>query len=105
MKNPEFRVAFERSSQQIKAIDEVVRALEAQRELHDISKAELARRAGLPAEAVRRLFTSGRANPTLATVAAIANALEVELVLQPRSVHSTTVRRVKNSSRNPTIAA
>jgi DNA-binding phage protein len=83
MKNPEYRAAYEESSKRIRAIDQVVRALEQQRELQGITKAELARRAGLPAEAVRRLFSSASANPTLATVTALASALEVEIILKP----------------------
>lgn len=84
MKNPEYRAAYDESSKRILAVDQVVRALEEQREIHGITKAELARRAGLPPEAVRRLFSSKSANPTLATVTALADALEVDVVLRTR---------------------
>jgi transcriptional regulator with XRE-family HTH domain len=83
MKDPEYRAAYDESAKRIRAIDQVVRALEEQRERQGITKAELARRAGLPPEAVRRLFSSMNANPTLGTVTALASALDVEIVLKP----------------------
>ncbi|MDQ6949423.1 MAG: helix-turn-helix transcriptional regulator [Actinomycetota bacterium] len=50
-----------------------------------MSKAELARRAGLPPEAVRRLFTMCSPNPTATTLVALARALELNLVAEART--------------------
>ena len=47
------------------------------------AKAELARRAGMPPEAVRRLFSVEGPNPTAATLVALADALDLELVARP----------------------
>ena len=49
----------------------------------DLSKAELARRANLRPEVIRRLFSAERPNPTLATLVALAEALELELAAKP----------------------
>jgi transcriptional regulator with XRE-family HTH domain len=48
-----------------------------------MTKAELARQAGMAPEAVRRLFTADGANPTAATLIALADALDVEIVARP----------------------
>lgn len=49
----------------------------------ELSKAELARRANLRPEVIRRLFSAERPNPTLATLVALAEALELELAAEP----------------------
>ena len=43
-----------------------------------------ARKAGLPPEAVRRLFTMRAPNPTATTLVALTRALELDLVAEPR---------------------
>ena len=83
MLDPEYRREYEAASVRIRTTDAIVRSLDARRQAEGLTKAELARRAHLPAEAVRRLFSADRANPTLGTIAALAGALDVELVLQP----------------------
>lgn len=79
LSDPEYREAYERARHRIAQIDNVIRALDAQRERLSLSKAELARRADMPPEAVRRLFSAERPNPTLHTLAAIADALGLDL--------------------------
>lgn len=79
MQDPEFRVAYERTRARIDAIDNLVRTLDAERAAQDMPKAELARRMGVPAEAIRRLFSAERPNPTMKTVVAAADALGLEV--------------------------
>ena len=60
-------------------------ALDDAREGSGITKAELARRAGLGPEAVRRLFSIGHVNPTLRTVIALAAAMDLDVHLVPKA--------------------
>jgi ribosome-binding protein aMBF1 (putative translation factor) len=69
----------------IDATDQLVRAMDAARVELGMSKAELARRIGAKPEIVRRLFTARTANPTLNTVAQIADVLGLRLDLVPAS--------------------
>ena len=102
MENPEFREAFQRAQKRIAAIDELVNALDDERVRQGLSKAELARQAGLPPEAVRRLFVADHKNPTLMTVFALMEALRLELPVVPvpcrenRSGTGTTQERVQH---------
>ena len=47
-------------------------------------KAELARRAGVKPEAIRRLFSAEKPNPTLTTLVALAGVLDLEIRPTPR---------------------
>ncbi len=82
MKDPACAAAYRRARTQVDAIDGLIRALDERRMALDLSKAELARRAGLRPEAVRRLLSAGSHNPTLSTVSALATALDVQLILE-----------------------
>jgi DNA-binding phage protein len=84
LQDPEYRRAYQSVRDRVSGIDAVMRALDARREELAISKAELARRAGVKPEAVRRLFSAERPNPTLITVLALADALELDVVPMPR---------------------
>ena len=66
-------------SDSIDSIDAVLRALDERREQLGLSKAELARRASLRPEVVRRLLTAEQHNPTMSTIVAVANALDIDL--------------------------
>lgn len=81
--NPEYERAYQDASATVRAIDELVRSIDRCREERGLSKAELARQAGLPPEAVRRLFTMQSPNPTATTLVALARALDLELVAEP----------------------
>ncbi|MGH9129858.1 MAG: helix-turn-helix domain-containing protein [Acidimicrobiales bacterium] len=61
--------------------DDVVRLLDARRLRLGITKAELARRADMPAAVVRRLFSQQHKNPTLTTLVALADSLGLKLTL------------------------
>jgi DNA-binding XRE family transcriptional regulator len=65
------------------SIDETVNRLDALRVEHDLSKAELARAIDKHPSSVRRLLTA-KGNPELATVVAIADALDADLLVVPR---------------------
>jgi ribosome-binding protein aMBF1 (putative translation factor) len=82
-RDPEYREAYEDAARRIRQVDELVRALDNARERQGMTKAELARRAGMAPEVVRRLFTAEAANPTAATLVALADVLDVELVARP----------------------
>jgi DNA-binding phage protein len=62
----------------------LVRALDDRRAALGMTKAELARRADLAPEAVRRPFSVDSPNPTIATLMALADALGLELVPRER---------------------
>jgi ribosome-binding protein aMBF1 (putative translation factor) len=82
-RDPEFRRAHDEAARRIRQVDELVRTLDDAREEHGLSKAELARRAGMAPEAVRRLFTADGVNPTAGTLIALADVLDVEVIARP----------------------
>jgi DNA-binding phage protein len=84
LEEAEYAAAYSEARERVSQIDAVMRALERRREEMAVSKAELARRAGIKPEAVRRLISAERRNPTLATIVALADALELDVVPQPR---------------------
>jgi len=84
-KNPEYRAAYDGARRRIDQADAIVRALDERREALGLSKAELARRADLAPGAVRRLFSVDSPNPTATTLAALADALDLDLVPTPRT--------------------
>lgn len=87
MKDPEFQAEFERASREIKAIDAIVNELDSLRITHGMTKAELAREVGKNPASVRRLLTAP-GNPELRTIVAMADALDADVVIVPRSPRS-----------------
>ena len=81
---PGYAEAYDEARRRIDAIDRLVRALDERREELGLSKAELARRAELAPEAVRRLFSVDAPNPTIGTLTALADALGLEYVPRQR---------------------
>ncbi len=79
--SPEYRQALEAARARIAAIDSVVRALDERRRDLGLTKAELARQAGMRPEAVRRILGAGPANPTLATVISLASAMAMDVTI------------------------
>lgn len=96
LEDPEYRQAYEDARERIDQVDAVIHALDARRRELDLTKAELARRAGVKPEAIRRLFSAERPNPTLATLVALAGALDLDIV--------PTARRPRSASRRPSGA-
>lgn len=81
--DPEYRHAYDSARRRIDQIDSIIRMFDRRRCSLELSKAELARRANLRPEVIRRLFSAERPNPTLATLVALAEALELELAAEP----------------------
>jgi DNA-binding phage protein len=78
-----FRKEHAHAARRVRQIDQLVRALDEAREQRGMTKAELARQAGIAPEVVRRLFTVQGANPTAATLMALADALDFEVIARP----------------------
>ena len=80
----DFKRQFETARAEIASVDALVRALDARRALAGMTKAALAKRAGMKPELIRRLFSSSDPNPTLDTVVRLTTALDCTLGLAPR---------------------
>ncbi len=83
LQDPAYRATYELASRRIARFDAVINSFDARRRELGMTKAELARRSELPPAAVRRLFSQQRKNPTLTTLAAIADALGLAVVAVP----------------------
>lgn len=83
MKSPPVARAYAEARAEIDAVDRIIRALDDARSQQGMTKAELARAMQMKPEAIRRLFTIESPNPTLATVARVANELGYQLALVP----------------------
>ncbi|MGH2871243.1 MAG: DNA-binding protein [Solirubrobacteraceae bacterium] len=92
MRDPEFLAEFERATREIKTIDAIVNALDSLRATQGMTKAELAREIGKNPASVRRLLTA-QSNPELRTVVAMAEALDADVVIVPRSQNRKRTRR------------
>jgi DNA-binding phage protein len=79
--SPEYREALDTARVRIAAVDAVVRALDERRRDLGLSKAELARQAGMRPEVVRRILGAGPANPTLSTVISLASAMSMDVTI------------------------
>lgn len=85
LQDPEFLREYVAGSVRIAATDAIINALDEARVSAGLSKAELARAIGAEPAAVRRLFSSPTANPTLGTLAALAAALGLRISVEPLS--------------------
>lgn len=81
MKSREFADAYHEAKAEIAATDKIMRLLDKERAKAHLTKAELARRAGMPSETVRKLFTAEGVNPTMSTVNRLAAELGFSLTL------------------------
>ena len=79
----DYELAYGAARRRIDQIDSIVRMLDQRRCTLELSKAELARRSNLRPEVIRRLFSAKSPNPTLSTLVALAEALEMELTAKP----------------------
>lgn len=105
LEDSEYREAYEFARERIDQIDMVIRAFDDRRSELKLTKAELARRAGVKPEAIRRLFSAEKPNPTLSTLVALAAALDLELRPEPRSLPSRTTRARSAGTRTPSRTA
>jgi DNA-binding phage protein len=97
---PAFAEAYDEARRRIDQIDRLVLDLDQRREALSMTKAELARRAGIAPEAVRRLFSVDGPNPTIGTLAALADSLGLELVSRERG--PTTVEKITIAAKSRT---
>ncbi len=107
MQSPEFAEEYQRAKVEIATMDTLVRQIERERSRAKLTKADLARRAGIPEESLRKLLTSPGANPTVATLERLAAPLGLQLALVKGPGHRTTLRgrRPRNSSPKRRTAA
>lgn len=84
LQDADYADAYWSARDRVDRIDGLVRDIEARREELGLTKADLARRAGLRPEVIRRLLSTSEPNPTLSTLLSIARALDLELVLEPQ---------------------
>jgi ribosome-binding protein aMBF1 (putative translation factor) len=104
MRDPEYRLAYERAARELAQTDAVIRQLDSLRADLGISKAELARRINRNASSVRRLFTASQMRPELPLVVALADALGAELRVVPRTAKARRVVRAQTDQRRVTAA-
>ena len=83
--DPQGRSDYVSTVREIEMVDTLVRTLDARRIDLGISKAELSRRIAREPSTVRRLFTAGGANPEIAFLAEIAEAVGMRITLEPRA--------------------
>jgi DNA-binding phage protein len=103
MEDSEFRREFERETAEITAVDAIVNALDELRAEQGKSKAELAREIGKNPASIRRLLTLDGSNPELRTVVAMANALEADIYIVPRS-HGGRAAKTRRARRVAELA-
>jgi len=99
MRDPDFAAEYRDARSAIDSTDALIRALESARAGEGASKADIARRMGTKPEAIRRLFTRAKANPTMNTVIRLAAALGygLELVKRPATPARARQRRERGS--------
>ncbi len=73
------REQFDRSVQALVARNRMLQVIEDSRVFENISKHDLAEKAGLDPASVRRLLTAETANPTSETIVRLMSALHVKL--------------------------
>jgi predicted transcriptional regulator len=98
-KSPEYRHALEAARARIAAVDGVVQALNERRKDLGLSKAELARQAGMRPEVVCRILGAGPANPTLSTVISLASAMSMDVTI---TVPADRAQSGASETRRPT---
>ncbi len=79
LQTPEQREEYERAVRRMVAVRKMLMAIDAERERRGMSKNDLAELVGMNPAAIRRLFTSERANPALGTILEILAALRIEI--------------------------
>ncbi len=75
----EEKAAYDRRVKALVARNRLLSTLEAVREEENLSKKELADRAGLDASSVRRLLTAETANPTTENAFLLLSAMDIKL--------------------------
>jgi DNA-binding phage protein len=81
--DPEFLREYVVESVRIATIDRILNTLLDALDAAGLTKADLARAIHQQPAAIRRLFSSGHANPTIGTLAEIAAALGLRITVEP----------------------
>jgi transcriptional regulator with XRE-family HTH domain len=106
--DPEFLREYVAESIRIATIDRIVNQLDTARAAAGLTKSRLAHAINSEPATVRRLFSSGHVNPTLGTLAEIAAALGMRVVLEPlgaRDQEEITRPLIEGSTDNPQALA
>lgn len=88
LRDPKFRDLYKRQVKLLKSEQRLLAAIDHAREKQQLSKAELARRTGKQLPAVSRLLSPNRsraANPRLATLLEIIDAVDLQIEVRPRT--------------------
>ena len=85
---PARRARYERTKQQVLTTRQLLLAIDTERERQGLTKAELAHCIGATPSVVRRLFSSASSNPTLGTVVALFEVLDLEVEVRYLCRHS-----------------
>jgi DNA-binding phage protein len=108
LEDPQFLREYVAESIRIATIDRLVTELDVARKTVGLSKAELARAINSEPATVRRLFSAGHVNPTLGTLAEVAAALGMRVVLEPLEAedrHQITGPLLQGSTDDPQVLA
>lgn len=87
---PQRRARYERSRKQVLATRLILQQIDAERERRGLTKTALAREVGTTPSVIRRLFSSETSNPTLGTVVAVLEALDLAVEVRPAQGHRRT---------------
>lgn len=80
--DPEFKKGFDRKVANLRSLAELMQAMERAREAGKLSKKAVADRMGRHPSAVSRLLCGEGPNPTLETIAELAEALDLSLSIE-----------------------
>ena len=83
MESPSFAGDFKAARAEVDAVDQFIRAIDAQREELGFSKEELAQKVSQNPSSLRRLLSSG-GNPTLKNVIELAEAVGLVVKIEPK---------------------
>ncbi len=87
MHDQEFAESYRLHRARIDAIDNLMRAIDEERERQHVTKAELAARIDAQPAAIRRLFSQRSPNPQIGRLVDMANELGLEVVVRRRPRH------------------
>ena len=108
LEDPEFLREYVAESIRIATIDRMVNQLDTARAAAGLTKAGLARAISSEPATVRRLFSSSHVNPTLGTLAEVAAALGMRVVLEPldaKDQEQITRPLIEGSAKDPRALA
>ncbi len=90
MRDPEFAESYTLHRARVDAIDNLMRAIDEERERQHLTKADLAVRIEAQPAAIRRLFSQPRPNPQIGRLVDMAHELGLEVVVRRRPRRRTT---------------